>query len=126
MHSKFLFEEEGVRRCNVIKDGIRKDVFLLGLVKSDWAAGRLLVYERYGGIIDKFSISIDSSFLQAVKSPIDLIEAARAKNNLNWMSILRLALEKSPVAATHIVSEIRKLDKEISALTDQLLDEMPR
>lgn len=126
MHNKFLFEEEGIRRCNVIKYGTRKDVFLLGLAKGDWTAGRPLVYERYARIIDKFSISIDSSFFQAVKSPIDLIEAARAKNNLNWMSILRLALEKSPVVATHIVSEIRKLDKEISVLTDQLLDEMPR
>ena len=125
MHKKFLFKEEGVRKFNVIKDGIRKDVVLLGLSKGDWQAGSSSVYERYGSVIEKFSISIDSSFLlQADKNPIDLIEAARAKNNLNWMSILRIALEKSPTIATPIVSEIRKLDKEISALTDDLLDEI--
>lgn len=127
IHKKFLFKEEGVRESNVIKDGIRKDVLLLGLAKNNWLSGRSMVYDKYGSVLDKFLISIDSSFLlQKDKNPIDLIQAARAKNNLNWMSVLRLALEKSPVAATEIVSEIRKLDKEISVLTDQLLEEMPR
>ena len=126
LHKRFLFEEEGLRKANVLKDGIRKDVVLLGLAKDDWLSGRSMVYDRYGNILEKFLISIDSSFLlNKDNNPIDLIEAARSKNNLNWMSVLRLALEKSPVAATEIVSEIRRLDKEISALTDQLLDEMP-
>lgn len=125
MHKKFLFSEEGLKKSNVIKSGFRTDVFLLGLQKNEWRNGRASVYDRYGSIIDKFSVSIDFKHPAPVETPIDLIQSARAKNNLNWMNILRLALEKSPNVAPAIVGDIRRLDKEISSLTDQLLDEMP-
>ena len=125
MHKKFLFSEEGLRKSNVIKSGLRNDVFLLGLQKTEWINGRSSVYDRYSEIIDKFLISFDFERPAPDVTPIDLIQSARAKNNLNWMSILRLALEKSPEVAPKIVGDIRRLDKEISALTDKLLDEMP-
>ncbi|QAX85981.1 UDP-4-amino-4,6-dideoxy-N-acetyl-beta-L-altrosamine N-acetyltransferase [Pseudomonas sp. DTU12.3] len=36
MHQKFGFEVEGVRRQNVVKDGVRVDVVLLGISKNEW------------------------------------------------------------------------------------------
>ncbi|MFJ2464618.1 UDP-4-amino-4,6-dideoxy-N-acetyl-beta-L-altrosamine N-acetyltransferase [Pseudomonas sp. NPDC087615] len=36
MHQKFGFEVEGVRRQNVVKDGVRVDVVLLGITKAEW------------------------------------------------------------------------------------------
>jgi UDP-4-amino-4,6-dideoxy-N-acetyl-beta-L-altrosamine N-acetyltransferase len=36
MHQKFGFEIEGVRRQNVVKDGVRVDVVLLGITKEEW------------------------------------------------------------------------------------------
>lgn len=40
MHQKFGFEVEGVRRQNVVKDGVRVDVVLLGITKAEWQARR--------------------------------------------------------------------------------------
>ncbi|QHC96752.1 UDP-4-amino-4,6-dideoxy-N-acetyl-beta-L-altrosamine N-acetyltransferase [Pseudomonas sp. R84] len=36
MHQKFGFEIEGVRRQNVVKDGVRVDVVLLGITNAEW------------------------------------------------------------------------------------------
>lgn len=36
MHQKFGFELEGVRRKNILKDGSRIDVVLLGITKEEW------------------------------------------------------------------------------------------
>ena len=124
MHEKFLFREEGFRRSNVAKDGVRKGVHLLGLTKSDWAAGCDGVRERFSWVSEKFAVSIDwDAGDESTSSPIDRIEEARARNNLNWMSILRLALEVSPQSAEPIVSDIRRIDKQISRLTEELTKE---
>jgi UDP-4-amino-4,6-dideoxy-N-acetyl-beta-L-altrosamine N-acetyltransferase len=53
MHQKFGFQIEGVRRQNVLKDGSRIDVVLLGISAEEWqtrrpALGPLLV--RLGGL----------------------------------------------------------------------------
>jgi UDP-4-amino-4,6-dideoxy-N-acetyl-beta-L-altrosamine N-acetyltransferase len=40
LHQKFGFSVEGVRRQNVIKNGERIDVVLLGITRSEWAAHR--------------------------------------------------------------------------------------
>ncbi|UCZ86360.1 UDP-4-amino-4,6-dideoxy-N-acetyl-beta-L-altrosamine N-acetyltransferase [Pseudomonas sp. L5B5] len=40
MHQKFGFTLEGVRRKNVLKDGVRIDVALLGITKQEWASRR--------------------------------------------------------------------------------------
>lgn len=40
MHQKFGFEREGVRRKNIIKDGNRIDVILLGITKEEWISKR--------------------------------------------------------------------------------------
>jgi UDP-4-amino-4,6-dideoxy-N-acetyl-beta-L-altrosamine N-acetyltransferase len=125
LHKNFLFQEEGFRRSHIIKDGVRIGVHLLGLTKDEWNAGKSLVYEKYQAKFDKFSLSIEWSESQSTKalSPIDQIEAARARNNLNWMGILRLALEKSPATARPLIQEIRKIDQQIAALTQKLIGE---
>jgi UDP-4-amino-4,6-dideoxy-N-acetyl-beta-L-altrosamine N-acetyltransferase len=124
LHKKFLFQEEGFRRANIMKNGVPKGVHFLGLTREDWLAGKEEVHDQYEGKLEKFSISIQWKRSEhTVEHPIDQIEAARAKNNLNWMSILRLALEKSPETAKPIVSEIKRIDREISALTDKITDE---
>jgi UDP-4-amino-4,6-dideoxy-N-acetyl-beta-L-altrosamine N-acetyltransferase len=40
MHQKFGFEIEGVRRQNVVKDGVRVDVVLLGITNAEWLKKR--------------------------------------------------------------------------------------
>lgn len=54
---------------------------------------------------------------------LKLIEEARAKNNVNWMNILRLALESSPVEARAVLKAIRTIDLDISYYTQRLADE---
>jgi UDP-4-amino-4,6-dideoxy-N-acetyl-beta-L-altrosamine N-acetyltransferase len=36
MHQKFGFEIEGVRRQNILREGARIDVVLLGITKEEW------------------------------------------------------------------------------------------
>ncbi|MGC5703819.1 UDP-4-amino-4,6-dideoxy-N-acetyl-beta-L-altrosamine N-acetyltransferase [Pseudomonas sp. NFXW11] len=36
MHQKFGFEVEGIRRQNILKDGNRIDVVLLGITREEW------------------------------------------------------------------------------------------
>ena len=55
------------------------------------------------------------------KKIIGKIENTRKKNNKNWMDILRLAFESSPVKASKILSQIYKEDKNISVLAKNLL-----
>lgn len=122
LHKKFLFHEEGFRRSNILKNNIRTGVYFLGLNKEEWLLGRNEIKEKYKNVFEKFTISIEWKDNEQKKHPhpIDQIEAARTKNNLNWMSILRLALEKSPEVAKPIISEIKRIDREISIITDKL------
>jgi UDP-4-amino-4,6-dideoxy-N-acetyl-beta-L-altrosamine N-acetyltransferase len=122
LSKKFLFREEGFRRSNILKNGRRLGVHYLGLTREDWTAGREELCRNYEDVLAKFSVSVKWSGQQsAAKHPIDEIESARARNNLNWMSILRLVLELSPDHGRALVTDIRNLDREISALTDKLI-----
>jgi len=107
------FQQEGYKRSALLQDGRRFGILLLGLTKEDWTANpyRQSLSERF---------AVTTQWGEPVLHPIDQIEAARAKNNLNWMSILRLALEKSPATAKPIIEEIKKIDREISNLTEKL------
>jgi UDP-4-amino-4,6-dideoxy-N-acetyl-beta-L-altrosamine N-acetyltransferase len=58
LHKKFMFQEEGFRRSNILKNGIRIGVHLLGLTKEDWIAGNADIYEKYKGVFEKFSVSV--------------------------------------------------------------------
>ena len=51
---------------------------------------------------------------------IDDIEEVRAKNNVNWMDILRLAFKHSPEDARKLMSKIDHKDNQISDLVKKL------
>lgn len=57
LHKKFFFQEEGFRRSDIIRNGVRIGVHLLGLTKEDWLAGNAEIQENYSGIFEKFSIT---------------------------------------------------------------------
>ena len=58
LHKKFLFQEEGFRRSNILKDGTRIGVHFLGLTKEDWLDGRAAIQEKYKGVFEKFAVSV--------------------------------------------------------------------
>jgi hypothetical protein len=51
---------------------------------------------------------------------IDKIQAIRAKNNKNWMDILRLAYKLDPNSTSKIMKKINIDDKKISNLLKKL------
>jgi len=48
------------------------------------------------------------------------IQKIREKNNILWMSILKLAVKHSPVEAKQILKKITNNDVKISSLTKEL------
>ena len=59
LHKKFCFIEEGFKKENIIKNGQRIGVFLLGLTKSDWEKGEEDVLRKYEKVIKNFNIEIE-------------------------------------------------------------------
>ena len=53
---------------------------------------------------------------------INEIQKIRAKNNVNWMNILRLAFSLDPKKASKIMKKINYDDKTISELLSKLSD----
>ena len=51
---------------------------------------------------------------------IDKIQKIRAKNNVNWMNILKLAFKHDPYNASKIMKKINYDDKKISQLLKKL------
>ena len=51
---------------------------------------------------------------------IDTIADIRARNNKNWMALLKLAFRYAPEEATSIMDDIVKCDQEITELTKDL------
>jgi hypothetical protein len=51
---------------------------------------------------------------------IDDIEAVRARNNKNWMDLLRLAYRHAPEETIAIVQEIFLQDSRVTELTKEL------
>lgn len=58
MHKKFGFQEEGIRRSNILKDSQRIDVVLLGMTAQEWTVHSESVKERYQSILNKFDIKM--------------------------------------------------------------------
>lgn len=52
---------------------------------------------------------------------INRIENIRAKNNCNWMDILRLAMKHDPKNAKKILKSIFELDKAVCAEVEKML-----
>ena len=122
LHKKFLFQDEGFRRSNIKKNETYIGAHLLGLTKTDWLYGKEKFLNKHKATLDRFLISINWDGNNKNLTPIDAIEGARARNNLNWMSILRLAMELSPEHGRNLVTDIRDIDKEIQTLTDKLIE----
>lgn len=51
---------------------------------------------------------------------IDAIEQVRTTNNVNWMNLLRVALQADPDSTLELVRQINTKDNEISALFAKL------
>ena len=52
---------------------------------------------------------------------IDQIEKTRAKNNFNWMEILRLAIKSSPDESIKLLKKINTSDDKISKLLKKII-----
>ncbi|MGI9278157.1 MAG: UDP-4-amino-4,6-dideoxy-N-acetyl-beta-L-altrosamine N-acetyltransferase [Endozoicomonas sp.] len=121
LHGKFLFKDEGFRASNIQKDGTRIGIHLFGLTREDWMGGRSEVFAKHSGAFSRFNVSIDWTPNEKSTDVLEDIQKARAKNNFNWMGVLKLALQKSPEAAGDLVKDIQKMDSEISQLTEKLI-----
>lgn len=51
---------------------------------------------------------------------IDKVQKIRARNNVNWMNILRLAFKYAPREAKRLMKKINSDDKKISKLLNKL------
>jgi UDP-4-amino-4,6-dideoxy-N-acetyl-beta-L-altrosamine N-acetyltransferase len=56
LHEKFLFQKEGFIRSNIVKNGVRIGVHLLGITREEWIAGRFAIKSRYGFLFSKRNI----------------------------------------------------------------------
>ena len=53
---------------------------------------------------------------------INQITIIRAKNNINWMGILKLAIKGFPKETRELMSNVTKNDREISELSKKLAE----
>lgn len=57
---------------------------------------------------------------------IDEIEQIRARNNVNWMDVVRMCFELAPERARSLFSEIKECDRKIQNLSDRLANNGPK
>ena len=57
---------------------------------------------------------------------IDEIEQIRARNNVNWMDVVRMCFELALERARSLFSEIKESDRSIQQLSDQLANNGPK
>lgn len=121
MHQRFGFKIEGRRPEAIQRPEGRVGYLLLGLTRGAWKANetslRELTFQRVPGVRVITDESVDSD---SQNDLIGQIQQARAQNNVNWMNILRIALEKSPSSAAPIIQDITMLDGRIQALSVKL------
>ena len=58
LHKKFLFEEEGIKKENIIKDHKRINVHLYGLTKSNWN-NRKFELSKFNIFFNKYSVKFE-------------------------------------------------------------------
>jgi len=121
-HERFGFTEEGFRRSNVVKNNSRVGVHFLGLTKEEWLTKKPEVQVVLDKVIESISIGIAENEPKSEITVLDQIRNTRAKNNINWMSLLQLCVEHHPQTSKPIIAEILRLDREISDLTVQLVE----
>ena len=59
LHKKFIFENEGFRESDLIKNNKRIGIHFLGLKKENWQNGKETIYNKYSKIFDKFEVKIN-------------------------------------------------------------------
>ncbi len=59
LHTKFGFIDEGFRRAQILRDGNRIGVQLLGLTADEWQDRRDQVLDTYRSLLDKFDLTIE-------------------------------------------------------------------
>jgi UDP-4-amino-4,6-dideoxy-N-acetyl-beta-L-altrosamine N-acetyltransferase len=59
LHQKFGFTVEGFRRSNIVKNGSRIGVHLLGLTSEDWRIKHDEIANSYKATFEKFNVVID-------------------------------------------------------------------
>jgi UDP-4-amino-4,6-dideoxy-N-acetyl-beta-L-altrosamine N-acetyltransferase len=123
LHDRFGFSIEGFRKSCLIRNNTRIGAHLLGLTTERWSLRRPDILSAHAKVIAHFQITIETQTTST--HPLDIIEKARARNNLNWMAILRLAIDKSPTTAIPLVMDIRDIDRRIGQLTDELISGQP-
>ena len=74
-------------------------------------------YETLGG---KMLKGIEKNFQENYNQIINKIQKIRAKNNVNWMNILKLAFKLDPKNSAKIMKKINYDDKKISELLKKL------
>jgi len=122
MHKRFGFSEEGFREENIEKDEKRIGVHFLGLKKNFWLNEKKRILKDLKSKVSGITLKIDTEDVSVSQTVIDRIQSARAKNNVNWMNLLRLSVEKNPNQSLPIIEEIMRLDKEINELTGKLVN----
>ena len=121
MHQRFGFEVEGKRVSAVHRAEGRVGYILLGITRSKWVETSTLIYRQIRERLPGVRLIVDDSLSDdSLESIIGQIQQARAQNNVNWMNILRIALEKSPGTAGPIVEDITRMDGRIQKLSSQL------
>ena len=121
MHQRFGFEVEGKRVSAVHRAEGRVGYILLGITRSKWVETSTLIYRQIRERLPGVRLIVDDSLSDdSLESIIGQIQQARAQNNVNWMNILRIALEKSPGTAGPIVEDITRMDGRIQRLSSQL------
>ena len=121
MHQRFGFEVEGKRESAVHRAEGRVGYILLGITRSKWVETSTLIYRQIREKLPNVRLIVDDSLSDdSLESIIGQIQQARAQNNVNWMNILRIALEKSPGTAGPIVEDITRMDGRIQKLSSQL------
>ena len=68
LHKELLFQEEGFLRKNIIKNGERVGVYLLGLIKEEWDNNYIEIKQKYGNILKFFQITIGDNILKLRES----------------------------------------------------------
>ena len=94
----------------------------LGVTKDEWLEGLSSIYTKYQSIFEKYHVVIETEDKKSDET-LSLIEQTRAKNNVNWMALLRICVEKDPETSKPIIQEILNLDREISDLTAKLVED---
>ena len=59
LHKKFHFKDEGFKKSEILKNGERIGVYLLGLTKEDWQNNKEALQKKYTKVFSAYSFEIN-------------------------------------------------------------------